>query len=105
MFSPKSSQNCLNDQAFISCFTPYKRIFKITIRDEKKRLKDLPQAEIKEELKKRGLLPCNGSLKAVLQERLRRSLVRDGHDPEEFTFRYVSNTMDSPAVKQEISFI
>jgi len=30
--------------------------------------------------------------------------VKDGHDPEEFTFRYVSNTMDSPAVKQEISF-
>jgi len=30
--------------------------------------------------------------------------VRDGHDPEEFTFRYVSKTMDGPAVKQEISF-
>ena len=80
------------------------RMFKISIRDEKKRLKDLRHAEIKEELKKRGLLPCNGSSKAVLQERLRRSLVRDGHDPEEFTFRYVSNTMDRPTVKQEISF-
>lgn len=77
-------------------------MFKTTIRDERKRLKDLRHVDLKEELKKRGL-PCSG-FKAVLVDRLRRSLVKDGHNPEEFTFRYVSKTMDGPAVKQEISF-